>query len=76
MEIYKTLAKEFVVVNLHESNNVCYGNTPFGKLRKVRTPAIETALVNKRLIKVKKPTRSFVWNKLNSKDQPTHLKCY
>ena len=76
MEIYKTLAKEFVVVNLHESNNVCYGNSPFGKLRKVRTSAIETALVNRRLIKINKPTRSFVWNQLNTKDQPTHLKCY
>ena len=76
MEIFKTLAKEFVVVNLHESNNVCFGNTAWGRMRKVRTPAIETALVNKRLIKVNKPTRSFVWNQLNTKDQPVQLKCY
>lgn len=34
------------------------------------------ALVNRRLLKINKPTRSFVWHPLNSKDQPGFVFCY
>ena len=75
MEILKTLAEHFVVINFHENNAVCY-NAQTRPFRKIKSPAIETAMVNRRLIKINKPTRSFVWNEMNTKDQPQNVFCY
>ena len=60
LEIFRILMIKFVSVNMHMNNNDCLTG------RKLKANAFYVTLVNKKLIKIHKRTRSFALHKLNT----------
>jgi hypothetical protein len=60
VDIIRSLEKEFVSVSLHMNNYACVGTNELqNKARFFPSFAVEVTLVNRRLIKINKPTRSY-----------------
>ena len=78
LDVYRTLTEHFAVVNIHENNIVCYKSIePWNtkRDRRLKTPALETTLVNRKLINIKSQKRSYAWHALNTRDEPNALIC-
>lgn len=62
LDIFRTLMKKFVNVNLHMNNYACNNQAN----RRLKSFAVEFSLVNRRLIKLKSESRSYAVHPLNT----------
>lgn len=75
MDILKALADKFVNVNYHMNNYGCFQFSQALPFRKLKSPAFEVTLINKKLIKINTPTRSFKEHPLNVPNAPLKEDC-
>ena len=85
LQIWKTLSEHFYCINLHYTNNACYNNpnperSGIRDQHWFRSSSVELSLVNKKLLQINKPTRSFQWshnwNAMNwDWDNPNVVQC-
>jgi hypothetical protein len=76
LDVLNTLYENFAVVSLHMNNNACdwYSDLRH-KVRKLPNWFMEIAMVNRRLLKINRDTRSFVEHPLNARNHPHVPNC-